>query len=444
MDFLLAAWVELSRLVIISLTSERVFETALKFIPFVLCFELPYQFLVMLGMGRQFLQRYYSLPKENLYYPRVSCLVTCYGEGTAVRRTIHSLAHQIYPGYIEILMLVDGAAANHETLAAAESMLPAVQGMPRRRLRVIPKWQRGGRVSSLNSGLALSSGEIILALDGDTSFDNDMIYQCVKHFACQEVVGVAGNLRVRNSDDSLCTALQTMEYVLSVSGGRVGLSEWGTLNNISGAFGAFRKSFLQMIGGWRTGSAEDLDMTTRIKNFFGRYPHLRIVFEPRAIGHTDVPASFADLFKQRTRWDGDLSFIYLRRYWRSFSPRIFGWRNFLFYAGFGLLFQLVAPMAIVTYSIYLFATRPPGVVIGVMLYVYLFYLVAITLFYLQYLLMVSERPRRDALLAPLLPIYPLYNFVLRLWCALATLRELTIKSNLDTAMAPWWVLRKMK
>jgi len=444
MDFLVAAWVELSRLVIISLTSERVFETALKFIPFVLCFELPYQVLVMLGMGRQFLQRAYGLPKERLYYPRVSCLVTCYSEGAAVRRTIHSLAHQIYPGFIEIIMLVDGASANRDTLAAAESMLPTLADMPRRRLRIIPKWQRGGRVSSLNSGLALSSGEIVLALDGDTSFDNDMIYQCVRHFARDEVVGVSGNLRVRNGDESLCTALQSMEYMLSVSGGRVGLSEWGTLNNISGAFGAFRKSFLQIIGGWRTGSAEDLDMTTRIKNFFGSYPHLRIVFEPRAVGHTDVPASFPGLFKQRTRWDGDLSFIYLRRYWRSFSPRIFGWRNFLFYAGFGLLFQLVAPMAIVIYSVFLFATRPAGVVVGVMLYVYLFYLIAITLFYLQYLVMVSERPRRDILLAPLLPIYPLYNFVLRLWCALATLRELTIKSNLDTAMAPWWVLRKMK
>jgi cellulose synthase/poly-beta-1,6-N-acetylglucosamine synthase-like glycosyltransferase len=47
-------------------------------------------------------------------------------------------------------------------------------------------------------------------------------------------------------------------------------STFNVLNNISGAFGAFRASTLKLIGGWDNGSAEDIDITLRLKNYFGR------------------------------------------------------------------------------------------------------------------------------------------------------------------------------
>lgn len=444
MELFLRSTEQFVHLVRFTLLSGETLEAAMKFIPFVLCFELPYQALVMFGVVRHYLQRGFSIPHEPRYFPTVSCLVTCYAEKEAVRQTVYTLAHQIYPGFIEVILLIDGATRNSDTLAAARRAAAEVEGLPNRRVRVVPKWQRGGRVSSLNSGLALARGEIVLALDGDTSFDNDMIYNCARRFSEPHVVGVAGNLRVRNTRASLCTRMQAIEYMLAIATGRTGLSQLRTLNNISGAFGIFRRSFLQAVGGWRTGTAEDLDLTTRIKNYFGRHPHLRIVFEPRAVGHTDVPDTFAGLLGQRVRWDGDLSFIYLRRYWRSFTPGIFGWRNFIFYAGFGLLFQLIAPFAIVIYTMFMMFTRDPAVVLGVLLFVYLFYLVATLVFFMQYLLMVSERPRFDAGFIWVFPVFPLYTFALRVWSALATLREIFLKTNLDTAMAPWWVLRRMK
>ena len=36
------------------------------------------------------------------------------------------------------------------------------------------------------------------------------------------------------------------------------------VNNISGAFGVFRASFIRWVGGWDAGTAEDLDMTLRL------------------------------------------------------------------------------------------------------------------------------------------------------------------------------------
>src|SRR2546430_15967170 len=86
------------------------------------------------------------------------------------------------------LPILDGAVQNRVTLTALRALQSYVNARKLRRLEIVPKLQRGGRVSSLNQGLALASGEIVMALDGDTSFDNDMVRHAVRHFADANVV----------------------------------------------------------------------------------------------------------------------------------------------------------------------------------------------------------------------------------------------------------------
>jgi len=158
--------------------------------------------------------------RQRERYPRVSCIITCYAEGRDVSKTILSLAEQLYPGFIEIIAVVDGALQNAPTLQAAREASSLVARTPRRQVLVLPKWQRGGRVSSLNAGLSVATGEVVMALDGDTSFDNDMVRNATRHFDDPGVVGVAGNLRVRNAKRSLVARLQALEYVVSISAGK--------------------------------------------------------------------------------------------------------------------------------------------------------------------------------------------------------------------------------
>src|SRR5439155_9236998 len=143
----------------------------------------------------------------------------------------------------------------------------------------------------------------------------------------------------RNARSSFVTRLQALEYALSIHLSRAGLDAFNLVNNISGAFGIFRRDFLRRIGGWDSGTAEDLDLTLRIKKYFARHPDLRIRFEPRAMGHTDVPETFRGFLKQRLRWDGDLSYLYLRKYRHHLRPGLMGLRNFLALVWTGLLFR---------------------------------------------------------------------------------------------------------
>jgi cellulose synthase/poly-beta-1,6-N-acetylglucosamine synthase-like glycosyltransferase len=396
--------------------------------------------LVTLGMVRYGLREIRPFDqREN--YPSVSCVITCYSEGDDVRKTIQSLALQEYPGSIQIIPVVDGSIQNHHTLSAANTAAAEAKGLKNRDVLVLPKGQRGGRVSALNTGLQFATGTVVMALDGDTSFDNDMVAQATKHFDDPNVVGVAGCLRVRNANASLAARLQALEYVLSISAGKTGLSEFNLVNNISGAFGVFRASFIRNLGGWDSGTAEDLNMTMRIKQYFGRHPDLRIVFEPHAVGHTDAPNSFKGFFSQRLRWDGDLFYIFVRKFRYNFSPSLLGWRNFLFTLLTGLLLQLIMPFVIVVYTLLMFYILPVGSVLGILAYVYCMYLAALAFYFGLYLLAISERPKQDFIYWLFLPLFPVFAYVTRIHSAFAILKEIVMKSHLDSAMAPWWVLR---
>lgn len=409
--------------------------------PFFLLFELPLNLLVLVGVLRWFVRRRSSVPQRSLYQPRVSCIITCYSEGMDVQTTLLSLCEQTYPGHIEMIPVVDGATVNHPTLDAVRGFRVDPRLYPRRHLRPIAKWQRGGRVSSLNAGLAHASGEIVMALDGDTSFDNNMVGAIVRNFADPAVPAVAGSLRVRNTWRSLTTAMQALEYLLSIHMSKIGLAEWNLVNNVSGAFGAFRRSFLVKIGGWNTHTAEDLDLTLRIKSYFRRHD-LRIPFEPEAIGHTDAPVKFRDFLMQRLRWDGDLFFLYVRKHSHSINPSLLGWRGFLMVLVSGFFFQLVLPFIIVGYTVLALLLLPGSTLLILFSLVYLLYLSITVILFVNMLLMVCDRPRQDLPLAILLPIYPLFMLFMRCWSAVAMLNEMFRRGHEETSMAPWWVLKK--
>ncbi len=416
----------------------------LMFIPFVLFLELPLYLVSWLGIFRHIIRDTFEVPFVPPHFPRVTCVITCYSEGKAVQNTVISLLEQTYPGHIEIIAQVDGVQKNQVTYDALEALTPMFANYPKRSLMVIPKIQRGGRVSSMNDGLSRANGEIICAFDGDTSFDNQTIYRAVLHFDDSNTVAATGPMRVRNAKKSLVTQLQNLEYMLTMQVGKFGLAEFNVINNVPGAFGIFRKSLLQQMGGWNTGTAEDLDLTLRIKQYQRRHPKLRVDFEPEAVSHTDVPENFYDFFKQRLRWDGDLWYIYANKHSRGFSPSLLGWRNYIFLLWYGVLFQMIMPFVIVFYMILMSIISPLPFFLASLLLIYLFYFCLSLIQFVLYLALISDRKWHDLSVLLVLPLFPLFQFFVRIWSAVALLNQILNKGHLDSAMAPLWVLKKGK
>lgn len=409
--------------------------------PLIMLYEVPLMLLVVTGIIRFFYTTHMSIPTQSLYRPRVSCVITCYAEGEAVKSTIDSFVEQVYDGEIEIIAVVDGAVQNALTYQVAMAAARACQ-TPNRRVIVLPKWQRGGRVSTLNAGLAAATGDIVINADADTSFDNNMVSQIVPYFEDPNVPAVGGALRVRNISESVLTRMQAIEYLISMHGGKTGLGQWNLLNNISGAFGAFRRDFLIQIGGWDTHTAEDLDLTMRIKQYFKRHPDWRIPFATLAIGHTDAPADLKTLVLQRLRWDGDLLFLYFRKHWPAFTPRLLGNSTFLFTLFYGFLQNVLMPFVIFAYAFWIFASYPGHFVLAISVMIYGIYFVFLSFFYALVLIAISERVHQDARLALWLPLYPLYALSIRLVSLFALMNEIVRRSHEESSMAPWWVMKR--
>lgn len=413
------------------------------FLPMFLIFDVPLSPMVLLGIGRWFWRKHHE--QEKPYYsPLVTCGVTCYSEGEDIKKTIMTLCEQVYSGHIEIIVVIDGASINKSTYQAALECREIVARYARRKLIILPKWQRGGRVSSSNAALNIAKGELFFALDADTSFDNDTVSQIVQEFTDPNVPAVGGSLRVRNDNVSLVSRMQALEYMISLQGAKTGLAEWNVINSISGAFGAFRTKFVRQIGGWDTHSGEDLDITLRIKQYMARHPELRIPFAAHAMGYTDVPTTAKSLFMQRIRWDGDLYFLYLRKHKQGLSPRLLGWRNYISTVLYGVVQNILLPYLVVFYTIWVFFNYPAQVVCAGFAIQYLCYLFFTVLHFLVFLIAVSKHPTKDIHYFKWLPFYPIYGFIMRIVNAIAVLNEQIRRSHEESNMAPWWVLKRGK
>ena len=415
-------------------------EVWLLLFPMLLIVELPLYLLVITGIFRWASRQAPSLPS---HYPSISFIITCYGEGKAIQITIDTLVEQVYPGQIEILAVVDGASQNHETYLAAIQSKQQHHQRKNRHIKVIPKWQRGGRVSTLNAGLAMAKGQLVINVDGDTSFDNDMAYNMAQVFSTSNTLASGGALRVRNHSTNLLTRMQSLEYMLSMQAGKTGMANWGVLNNISGAFGAFRTQMLKQVGGWDTHTAEDLDLTMRLKQYKVRYPNYHLAFSPHAVGHTDVPDSLKGLIMQRLRWDGDLLFLFLRKHSEGLSPSLLGWGNFIFTLAYGVIQNVLLPIIVAGYTLYLIFTYPASFVLALSMLLYCVYLAFSLLFFIVYYGLVSER-KNDWKAVVWLPIYPIYQFLMRLLTAFAMINEVVRRGHEESSMAPWWVLKRGK
>lgn len=428
---------------IVSTPSESSgFSELFMIIPFFVIFEICWTTYIFIGLALYKIKR----RKEGIrrpYFPSVSCIVTCYSEGREIEKTVISLAEQIYPGKIQILLVIDGALNNTETLEAARNMEIFARDYENRSVLVLPKWQRSGVVSSSNLALNFATGEIIIKADGDSSFDNNMVERATRHFEDETVVAVSGCLRVRNADATLCAALQAIEYFLSIQSSKTALSEFNMVNNISGAFGIFRRKILDVVEGWDAGTAEDLDMTLRIKNYFARSnKRARILFDPESICFTEVPESFSRFFKQRIRWDGDYPFI-LFKHRHSISPSFLGWADFL-----GILLsmftQIVLPAVVLYCVIWLVWKSKLDYAIALLLAIYIFYVLLLFTIYLVSVFSLSERKKGELSRIMLLPLVPLFLFSMKINALVAVLWQFIGKGHRDTSMAPWWVLRKSR
>lgn len=223
---------------------------------------------------------------------RVSVVVAGHNEEDAIARCVAGL-HEQSRVPDEIVVVSDGS---NDAMPARLRELMArnlVDGVHCTSLRA-------GKAAAVNLAERLSSGDIIVNLDVDCTFDRDAIRNIVAPFADRRIGGVSGNILVRNAAASLVAAFQAIEYLISISLGKRSAELVNHVVCVSGGFGAFRRAALEQVSGFDVGGGEDLDATLRL-----RKAGWQIRFAADAICYTDVPATMRGFIHQRFRWERD-------------------------------------------------------------------------------------------------------------------------------------------
>ena len=155
-----------------------------------------------------------------------------------------------------------------------------------------------GKPNALNTGIAQSSGDIVLTVDADTTLHKDALSKIAVHFAANPKIGaIAGNVKIKN-EHSIINVLQSAEYATGINLVRKAQSVLGCVLVVPGPIAAIRREVIQRSGGFSDETfAEDFDMTLAILK-----AGYRIEYVEDSLAYTDAPKNTQDLIKQRRRW----------------------------------------------------------------------------------------------------------------------------------------------
>ena len=266
--------------------------------------------------------------------PPVSVLVPAYNEEPTIVANVHSLLALRYPEH-EVIVVNDGSRdGTLERLQDAFDLVPvrkalrvviptaAIRGVyvsrRNRRLWVVDK-ANGGKADALNAGVNASRYPYILAIDADAILEEDSLLRVVRPIVASPelVVATGGIVRIANGcridhgrvvDVRLPTSrlaiLQVLEYFRAFLIGRVGWSHMNALLIVSGAFGLFRRSLVEAVGGYSSETVgEDIELVVRLhRHLRERDEAYRIEFVPDPVCWTEAPESMGQLSRQRRRW----------------------------------------------------------------------------------------------------------------------------------------------
>ena len=374
--------------------------------------------------------------KLNLFkeYPTVTVIAPGKNEGKHLPALIESIKRQSYKK-IEIIIVDDGS--DDDTIEILRALKK--QGLIDNYFR---NQRRGGKASAANLSLRYSSGKYVVHLDADTHLRDDAIENVIFPFYLQENVGaVGGDIRVKNIDYNLLTRLQAIEYIKTISIGRIVNTVLRILRIISGAFGAFRKDILLRIKGWDVGPGLDGDIVMRMRKL-----KFVVLHEPTAIAYTSVPTSIKALIKQRYRWSRSLIRFRLRRHRDMLSPfnKNFDPFNALTVAD-NIFFNFLLDFKWIIYILQIIFFDQ-SVVLVVFLVNYLLYVAinviefAMTEVFLGHTFRKSEK-----FLWLYLPLMPFYTgFFMRAVRTFAYIAEIFFKASFYDRWNPWKVSRLVK
>jgi hyaluronan synthase len=243
-----------------------------------------------------------TVRKDYSGEPTVSVLMPCYNEGQTVYETIESISKSNYPTDKFEVIAQDDCSVDD----SYEWMRKAQRDFTNIRVRTGRNEVNSGKARTVCNALQLSNAEIIISIDSDCIFHPDAIRELTACFAEPHIGSVGGRVGVRNPNDSVITAIQTIIYYSAFQLYKIPENWTRSVGCISGCLFAIRRELLLEIEpairarnwfGVPVNQGEDRFLTHQtLLRGYGTY------IDNDALCWTTVPNTLSVLFKQQLRW----------------------------------------------------------------------------------------------------------------------------------------------
>lgn len=240
--------------------------------------------------------------KDYTYEPTVSVIMPCYNEGKTVYETIASIAKSNYPNHKFEVIAQDDCSADD----SYEWMQKAQRDFTNIRIRTGRNEVNSGKARSVCNAVQHSMAEVIISIDSDCIFHPNAIRELTACFAEPKMGSVGGRVGVRNPNDNVITAIQTLIYYSAFQLYKIPENWTRSVCCISGCLFAIRRELLLEIEpairarnwfGIPVSQGEDRFLTHQtLLRGYGTY------INNDALCWTTVPNTLSVLFKQQLRW----------------------------------------------------------------------------------------------------------------------------------------------
>lgn len=237
---------------------------------------------------------------------KISIVIPAFNEALVIERTLKSIIKSSYRTW-EIIVVddksSDGTAAVVRTFA---------KKYPKQSIRVVSKRQNAGRGAAINTGVRYANGDLVMALDADSTLEKDALRNVVRHFMVEDkLAALASNVRIMKHP-SVIGLMQRYEYLTSFRSKK--LNTFLNAEYIIGGSGAvYRRSLFKKFGGMDEYMlTEDIAMSLKIASQGNREYLLQYASD--VIVFTEPVPTYWGLFKQRYRWKlGSLQAIFAHK-----------------------------------------------------------------------------------------------------------------------------------
>jgi len=257
-------------------------------------------FLILLSLYVLLIGRYIagwykieSIRKES-FCPNVSVVIAIRNEEDKIPRLIRNLGAQMYPvGKLEFILINDHSS---------DSTVHQLEACNLDNLRIVNMPDgKSGKKSAISMGVALASGDIILASDADCYFSVNWVRCMTRYFANENIKLVSGPVDF-NRYNGFFHKLQVLEFLsLIASGaGAIGIHKAIFCN---GANMAYRKETFIEVNGFNDDTIVSGDDVFLLHNIKAKYPESIAFAKDRdAIVTTNSPITVKEFVNQRKRW----------------------------------------------------------------------------------------------------------------------------------------------